>query len=561
MTAESHPPNHLINQSVVRFSSGSYTSHAYSNTVDTPVVGPVIAVLKKANACEAVLGQVITYTLTITNKGNLDAQVTLFDNMPEGTALIPNSVIVDNIPLPMARPDQGIPLGIVHVCQTVEVTFQVIVLEQTASQQLKNQASTHYIFHTSGGREVSGNSKSNTVIIPFKQIKITFTKRSSTMFTFIGDTVTFYFKIKNEEAYPIKHAFFKDDLPVGATFVLGSFKVDQTSYPSADPSEGVKLGEIPACSDITILFQCKITSVPPSGCLVNSAILTYQNGDYRGKIVSNAITLNVYDPALTAVESVLQQQGTLGDTLTYTITISDHGNIATEVWLSDFIPEGSSYVVGSLTVDGIPYSEQVPSGNISLGVLQPHKSFVVKFQVVVNSFAISSDQKVLTSQSTVLFTFRLPDDRIVSNRILSNWVSVELLRPILDILLSASPNHAEPETVISYRILLANTGNLAATQVNLLDWISPLNTMVPGTLRVNGLAIQGANVKLPLPLGTLEPHTTIEITYEAEVNHHPNSRRITLRVGAKYDYQVNEPLHQGTVLSNVVVIKIDHSDE
>ncbi|OAS21176.1 DUF11 domain-containing protein [Paenibacillus oryzisoli] len=561
MTADSHSTNHLINQSVVRFSSGTSTSHSYSNIVDTPVVGPIITVLKKANTHLAVLGQIITYTLSIANKGNLDAQVTLFDNMPEGTAFIPNSVIVDNIPLPMARPDQGIQLGIIHVCQTMEVTFQVIVLEIPANRQLKNQATTVYHFRTSGGRDVSGSSKSNTIIIPFKESLIKFTKQASSTSTYVGDTVSFYFTIKNDEACPIHHPFFQDELPAGVAFVPGSVKIDGVSYPSANPNVGIKLGEIPAHSEVCLQFQVTIMHVPTSHCIVNSAVLTYTNEDGKGKIVSNTISIHVYDPALTVVESVVEPQATLGDTLTYEITITNHGNIATEVHLSDFIPQGSFYVVGSLTINGVPYSQKVLPSSIPLGTLQPGASFLVKFQVTVSSFAISLDQRLLVSQAHVLFTYVLPDGRIVSNQILSNLVSVELLLPIVDVLLSATPRQAEPGTAIHYQILVANTGNLAANQVNLLDWISQLNTLIPGSLRINGILIQEVNVKQPLSLSNLQPRSTIEITYDASIIHHSNVRRLTLQVPATYEYQVNAPVHKGNVLSNVIVIRIDHSEE
>ncbi|WP_157276596.1 hypothetical protein [Paenibacillus sp. Soil766] len=59
----------------------------------------------------------------------------------------------------------------------------------------------------------------------------------------------------------------------------------------------------------------------------------------------------------------------------------------------------------------------------------------------------------------------------------------------------------------------------------------------------------------------LQPRSTIEITFDASIIHHSNVRRLTLWVAATYQYQVNEPVHTGTVLSNVVVIRIDHSEE
>ncbi|WNR43323.1 DUF11 domain-containing protein [Paenibacillus roseipurpureus] len=561
MTDESHSTKHLINQSIVRFSSGSSTSHSFSNIVDTPLVGPIITILKTVNALQAEIGQVITYTVLVANKGNLDAQVTLYDTMPEGTSFIPNSVIVDSIPLPMASPEKGIPLGLLKVCQSLDVTFQVIVVEEPACQQLKNQATAAYYFHTPSGREVTGSSKSNTVIIPFKETKVYLVKQANTTATYVGDTITFISTIKNKEGYAIHHAIFTDVMPEGTAFVAGSVKIDQISHPYANPVDGIHLGNLPAHSDICIQFQAFITAVPPEGCIVNRSHLTYVKGDHKGKIVSNAVSLDVFDPCLTVVESVLQHRATLGDTLTYLIQITNHGNIATDVWLSHFIPEGTSYVVNSLVINGVPFGQPILPPSVPLGNLQSHQTWHVTFQVTVNSFAISPDQKGLTSQSTIQFTFRLSDDRIVSNRILSNTVHVELLRPIMDIQLSAASTHADPGTVIHYHMQVTNTGNLAADHVSLLDWISPLNVLQPGTLFVGGVQVQYVDVNQPLPIGRVAPGATVIIVYQAIIRHHQNARRLTLRVAAKYDFHVNEPVHSGTVLSNVIVIRIEHPDE
>ncbi|UKS24268.1 DUF11 domain-containing protein [Paenibacillus sp. HWE-109] len=561
MTAGSEPTNHLLNQSVVRFSSGQMTSHAYSNIVDTPVVGPIIMMLKKANTTEAAIGQIITYEISISNKGNLDAQVTLLDTLPEGTSFVPNSVIVAGVPVPMSRPDVGIAIGTLQVNQTVGVIFQIIVLEVPPTMQLKNQATTTYFFQTPGGREVTGSSRSNTVNIPFGGTKIRFIKQANKSYTFVGDTVTFEFRIKNEGEQPINKTVFKDELPSNTVFVPGSVKIGYVSYPSASPMDGIPLGSISPGAEDILQFQVSILSVPSTGMISNYAVLTFMDGDYSVRTNSNTSTLDVYDPAISLVESVLQPRATLGDTLTFTMIVANQGNIAAEIRLSDFVPEGSSYEVGSMTVDGVPYDQAYISSGIYLGVLQPREEYVVTYLATVNSVGLSVNQQLLISQATALYVFRLPDEQTISNRLLSNLVSVELLRPIMDVMITASPQRAEPGSIITYRIRVSNTGNLAATNVLLYDWISQLVNLVPGSLRINSSVISLLNVDQPLQLGVVLPDTTVELTYLAAIVHHSNTRRIPLRAAARYIFQVNAPIHSGTVLSNEVVVLLEHADE
>ncbi|NOV01214.1 DUF11 domain-containing protein [Paenibacillus planticolens] len=560
MTAESQPPKHLLNQSVVRFSSGDLTSHAYSNTVDTPVVGPVITILKKANSSEAALGQVVTYTLTVANKGNLDAQVTIFDTMPAGTSLIPNSVIVDGVPLPMAEPEKGIPLGELHINQRMHVAFQVIVLQP--SSQLKNQAAAAYTFHTPGGRRATGSSKSNTVILPFEETKVSFKKHADKTFTFVGDTITFQFTIKNDGSSTMNKTFFRDLLPNGVAFVPGSVKIGHVAYPSANPADGISLGELTPYAVLTLQFQVTVIHTPTSGRIVNDAELTLFLGGYKQNILSNTILLEVLDPAITVVESILQPKATLGDTLTYTVLISNSSNLGVELWLSDLIPEGGSYVLGSLTVNGAPYGNPTIESSLYVGNLSARSQLTVSFQVTVNTVAISAEQTMLTSHADVLFQFRLPDDRVVSDRVQSNTVIVEIVRPIMAILLAASPPTAEPGTAIQYRIRVSNTGNLAADSVNLHDWLSPLTTLDPGTLQINGTQTnQSLSASQPLYLGVIPPQSTTEITYTSVIFLRPNTKRIPLRAAANYVFQVTDLVHTGTVLSNEAVVRIEEADE
>ncbi|MGG1554829.1 hypothetical protein [Paenibacillus ferrarius] len=572
MTTESQPPNHLINQSVVRFSSGSMTGHAYSNTVDTPVVGPIITILKKANMPEASLGQVITYRLLVANKGNLDAQVTLLDPMPDGTSFVPNSVIVAGVPIPLANPAQGIPLGTVHVGQSCTVIFQIVVLKRPHANMIRNQAFAPYTFRTPSGREVSGQSRSNTVLIPFKRVKIKFCKMANLLDTYVGDTVTFRFTIVNEEENAIPHLLFQDALTPGMTFLPGSVILDDIRYPSANPMEGIWLGTLPDHTSFNLQFQAAVSLFPQGGFLENAGVLSYEEGDYRNQTTSNTVMLRVFDPNLRVVESVQEAAATLGDVLTYTVTLTNTGNIAAEVSLTEFLPEGTSYVASSLTVNGQPYDKPQLPNPLPLGTLTPGTSVVVTFQVSVNTIAISASQKELVSHAVALFNYRLPDGRGIANRLVSNDVHVALLQPNVDVQMRVHPLAAEPGEVLAYMIAVTNTGSLTAEALQMWSWISTLNTLVPGSLHIRHdslpekLSIHAADGRSivpaqPLVIGDLGPQTSIEITYELEIPLDPHASRIATQAEAKYSYQVNELVHAGSVLSNPVIVRIEHADE
>ncbi|NHW36886.1 hypothetical protein GQF04_20275 [Paenibacillus aceris] len=193
----------------------------------------------------------------------------------------------------------------------------------------------------------------------------------------------------------------------------------------------------------------------------------------------------------------------------------------------------------------------------------PVKSqMIVTFLVTVNAVAISAEQSLLTSHAEVLYQFRLPDDRVVSDTVLSNTVSVELLRPMVAIVILASPAIAEPGEAVYYRIRVSNTGNLAASIMFLHDWISPLTTLIPDTLRINDAQMnQSLSSSQPLSLGVIPPQTTTEITYTSVILLRPNTKRIPLRASANYVYQVNGPVHTGTALSNEAVIRIEEAEE
>ena len=142
--ASSIPPQGaIINQALTSYtytvdpSQPPVTATSSSNTVSTAVVDASLSVIKNTDSLVQSTNGTITYTVVIQNNGNTTANtVTLTDLVPEGTALIPNSVIINSISIPGADPNVGIPINSIAPSEIVTVTFQVIVQSKPRIQFL-----------------------------------------------------------------------------------------------------------------------------------------------------------------------------------------------------------------------------------------------------------------------------------------------------------------------------------------------------------------------------------------------------------------------------------------
>ena len=80
---------------------------------------------------------------------------------------------------------------------------------------------------------------------------------------------------------------------------------------------------------------------------------------------------------------------TIGDVLTYTVTIPNTGLLpANNVIFTDILPNGTSFIPGTVTVDNVPQTNANPAAGISLGTINNSASRTVTFQATVVSFQI-----------------------------------------------------------------------------------------------------------------------------------------------------------------------------
>ena len=109
----------------------------------------------------------------------------------------------------------------------------------------------------------------------------------------------------------------------------------------------------------------------------------------RGKVTysspSNEVSLTVVSPKLGVVKSVDKAFAVKGETLTYTITFTNEGNIPIEdIYFTDNIPQGTTFVENSVLINDNSIPAYRPDIGYSVANLQPNDSATTSFQVTID---------------------------------------------------------------------------------------------------------------------------------------------------------------------------------
>ena len=91
-------------------------------------VNPALDIVKQVDKTVAIQGEVLTYTTTVTNSGDIPLYDTNFsDVIPLGTTFVENSVYIDGTNYPTFNPETGFTIGDLFPAQSKIITFQVTI--------------------------------------------------------------------------------------------------------------------------------------------------------------------------------------------------------------------------------------------------------------------------------------------------------------------------------------------------------------------------------------------------------------------------------------------------
>lgn len=409
------------------------------------------------------MGQSLIYRVEIVNTGNLTALVYLLDQLSAETALLPNSVLRDGIPLPGASPERGLPPPEIAPGATLRYHFQVVILRLPETLKLLNQAQVNYEFLTPEGRTVTGMEQSNIVEVNLVSSRLEISFQADHIYTFSGDIVMYTVIVSNPGFIAATNAQVTISLPQGIVFIPASVIVDEMFAPQVTPDTGIQLGEILPGSSIRIQYRVQVIGGSDANGISSVAVLAYISAGQQETVYSNQVTLEVIQPQVSVVKSVLPVTATLGDVVQYNITVSNASSYAVDGTLLDGLPTGVTFVEGSLRWNGVKRPGTNLAKGLNLGTLTARSVLNIQFEAKLPDRDESMpDDYRYVNHASLMYTFRLPDSRSVQRMITSNEAVVELKAPIIQAYVQVTPTLVEQGGTVTFQVRVGNTGNLPA---------------------------------------------------------------------------------------------------
>ncbi|MGL4737880.1 MAG: DUF6923 family protein [Cellulosilyticaceae bacterium] len=208
---------------------------------------------------EATIGEVITYTLHLTNTGTVTLnEVLLQDLLTPELKFMPRSVMIDGQPHTDASIISGINLKDLGVNVSTTVTFEVSVIAKV-SKQIDCALSAYYTYGFNSIKPMkTGRTTSNTCSLTLHYVSIEISGNIHQSIAFLNDEICYTLRIQNTGDTPVFNLILRND---SAAYELAesSFKLNDKLINSVDLNQGINMGSLSPSNTLMISYAQKIS--------------------------------------------------------------------------------------------------------------------------------------------------------------------------------------------------------------------------------------------------------------------------------------------------------------
>lgn len=565
-------PNRIPNQAIASYTyisnpnnpnNGIYTE-ASNTTVNIINHGDILT-KKYVDKCYASVDDIIVYTLGLTNIGNVSLNnVVINDTIPKGTTIIPGSITVNGISQLGASLNNGVSVGTIGIAGTATVTFKVKLNELVEGAVIKNSFDTTMNYTIDPLIQNGGRSRktSNIITTQINDAIIgrgpnSFLKTVDKQFAGLRDIVTYTIFLENKGNVPGTNIILKDNMPLGTTFIQDSVEINGTVIPGFSPAQGIVLGTINPSDKITIKFKVHIDTIPCPNIIRNQALLTYSYTKIPGYIdcefatgtsnetevvinhgeVLEALTPDSCGFTMNSDKCFARR----GEVICYNCNIPNSGNVMIEnVVFGSCIPEGTILIPDSVVVNGGVLLYADPSDGVKVGNINPGDPASVYFKVEVVS--IPKDSVAIT-KGVVEYEYKIdtnkPAVKAVAN---SNTVVIPLGDAKIDcidngFIKTVDKKFAQIGDIVTYTLVLKNTGNIEAFDVLVVDNLAKGNKLIPGSVVINNVKYNSIDPNRGINISSIQANEVTTVSFKALVDTIPKDGRIKSVANIDYLYR------------------------
>ncbi|MGL4848207.1 MAG: hypothetical protein ACRC28_04660 [Clostridium sp.] len=369
---------------------------------------------------------------------------------------------------------------------------------------LKNSQNTVYLSTSSA----ASTDIAYGLMIDLNEAKMVVTKSVDKDYTGKGDTLLYTIIISNEGLIPANEIFFFDTLPFGqASFVPNSLTLNGTPN-SGNPQSGISLGSGFVPGDrMTITFNAILSNT----LATNDSVSNFATLNYNFKPGVNVATVVDFALSNTATTTILaigminmnksvdKTYSSLNQILTYTIVLSNTSDYdCTNIIFWDTLPENTTLISNSLTINGSPQSGTLDPPGINLGNITVGSSKTISFKVTVTT--LPTNNMILNNSSTT-FDYSNGVSTISSSNNSNEVVTTINYTSIVTTKFSTSEINPKGTTV-TYYVSMKNLGNTITNSLVLVDTLPSGLDFQPGTFTENSTSTS----KNPNPPGAILPN-------------------------------------------------------